>query len=175
MVGSVPVEPTRRSVLAGALAAGAAAALSGCTTGADRPAGPRPPDPDVVLADQAAARERALLAAYDEATARAPELADRLAPLRAEHADHLAALGVPTAAATPPASGPTAGPAPEPEPAVAAPALPADPAGLLAALADLERRAAVDAGGTAVRSGRGLAVVLASIAASEASHVAALA
>jgi hypothetical protein len=120
-----------------------------------------------VLADAAAVRERSLLAAYDAAVALVPALAERLGPLRAEHAAHLAALAVPEL--PPPSSGPSASPSPAPQ------ALPADPAGLLAALAGLERAAASAHADACVRAGRGLAVVLASAAASEASHPVALA
>jgi hypothetical protein len=156
----------RRAVLRGG-AALLAAAAAGCDLlpGATSGAGPAPePDPDVVLADEAAARERRLLAAYDAALVRDPALAERLAPLRAEHAAHLAALGV----ADPP------GPSASPAPAVPSPPLPAAPGALLPALADLERTTSTAHAGAAVRSGRGLAAVLASLAASEASHVVAL-
>jgi hypothetical protein len=216
VVGSGLVQPqptpTRRSVLTGGLVVATglgASALAGCTLpGSDDPdAPPPPPHPDVVRADEAAARERRLIAAYDVALERAPELTERLAPLRAEHAEHLAALGVPDLplpeAAPPqePPDGPPDAPpdaeqlapqdaeqpappdgtepgAPEPTPSppprVVPPPLPLDPALLLPALADLERAAATAHAGAAVRSGRGLAVVLASAAASEASHPVAL-
>ncbi|HVM28289.1 MAG TPA: hypothetical protein VM433_11560 [Mycobacteriales bacterium] len=171
----------RRTVLTGGLALLAGGGLAGCTSlpGRSEPDGPPAPHPDVVLADQAALRERRLIAAYDAVMQRAPELAERLAPLRAQHAEHLAALGVPALpapAAAPAAAAPTAEPTGPPTPApVAPPPLPDDPAALLPALADLERRAATAHAGAAVRSGRGLAVVLASAAASEASHPLALA
>jgi hypothetical protein len=185
-------------VLVGALAfpvAGlGAAGLAGCTS--ERAPDPPPGPPrDVVLADAAALRERRLLAAYDLALARAPELAERLLPLRAHHVEHLAALGVPDGAqpdgaepdgaqpdgAEPGVAGdqgavPGAEPAsPSPTPtAVLPPPLPEDPAGLLAALADLERRASAAHAAACLRSGRGLAVVLASAAAGEAAHPVAL-
>jgi hypothetical protein len=173
VVGSVVVEPptpTRRSVLRGGLLAVAVAAVAACDD--EGPREPAQPHPDVVLADEAAMRERELMAAYDAAAERAPDLAERLAPLRAQHAEHLAALSLPE----PPPADPTATPGATPSSApVPGPVLPDDPAGLLSALAELERRAATEHAGTAVRAGRGLAVVLASAAASEASHVGALA
>lgn len=157
---TVPLTPTRRVVLVGS-----AAVLAGCSLDRSGGAkGPPPPHPDLVLADEAAARERAMLAAYDAALALVPQLADRLAPVRAEHAEHLAALGVPDPV-------PSAPPAPASAPP---PALPAEPGALLAALADLERSTSVTHAGAAVHAGRGLAVVLASAAASEASHPLAL-
>jgi glucose dehydrogenase len=57
--------------------------------------GPAEPNPDVVLAQAAATRERVLLATYDAALAAVPALTGRLGPLRADHAAHLAALGLP--------------------------------------------------------------------------------
>ena len=165
--------PTRRAVLL-APVLGAVGAAAACTSGGDGPDEAPGPHPDVVLADEAAERERRLLAAYDSALALAPALAERLAPLRAEHAEHLSALGVPELPAPAPAD-PSAGAPASPDPAPTPPPLPADPPGLLTALADLERTTSTSHAGAAVRSGRGLAVVLASAAASEASHVVALA
>lgn len=135
--------------------------------------GPAAPDPDAALTDDAASRERVLLATYDAAAAAAPALAARLAPLRAEHVAHLAALGrsqVPAASASPSVT-PSTTPSPVPTP----PPVPADAAGALAVLRELEAATATRHGDVAVRCGRGLAVVLASLAASEASHVGALA
>ena len=171
-----PVLPRRAVLLAAA-----ALATAGCTARGTRQQAAPPPDPDVVLADEAAARERALLAAYDEAVARDPALAERLGPLRAEHAGHLASLGVPAVPAGPsdptgaPSGGPAAGDATPAPPAVRPPDLPADPALILPWLAELERRASTAHAGAAVRAGRGTAVVLASLAASEAAHAAVLA
>jgi hypothetical protein len=140
-------------------------ATAACTEAGSPPDRPFEPHPDVVLADAAAARERSLLAAYDAALGLAPALAERLAPLRAEHAEHLAALDVPQLPT--PSTEPSATPTP-------APVLPADPPALLVALAGLERSAATAHADACVRAGRGLAVVLASAAASEASHPVAL-
>lgn len=161
--------PTRRAVLAGATAALAAPLLSACTEAGGREA-PRLPD-DVVAADRAAYRERRLVAAYDAALLLAPQLTDRLAPLRADHAAHLDALGVPEAPA-PTAAAPTTSASPAP---VTAPPLPPEPGALLAALADLERRTATVHGSAAVLGGRGVGAVLAALSASEASHAEALA
>lgn len=173
MVGWLAVtaaaSPSRRSVLRAGLLT--PVALTACTSVGDDPAAPAAaPHPDVVLADEAALREQRLLAAYDAAAALVPTLAERLLPLRAEHAEHLAALGVPELPAPAPAD-PSAAPTPV---APTAPPLPADPPALLAALADLERSASTAHADACVRAGRGLAVVLASAAASEASHPVAL-
>ena len=185
MVGSDPVQqlpvgPSRRTLLVGGAAAGGALLVAGCTEPDEPPGPPPPPHPDLVLADEAAARERRLLDAYDLALRRRPDLAGLLGPLRAEHAEHLAALDVPepqatTTATTPsPASAPpspdgTATTSPPPPPL-----LPDDPAAAVPALADLERSTAAAHAGAVVRAGRGLAVVLASAAASESSHAVAL-
>lgn len=165
-------------MLAGGLAALAAPALSACTGG---PTGPDPVPtvpPDVVAADRAGERERRLLAAYDAALLLAPQLTERLTPLRADHLAHLSALDLPEAPAPAPdpSADPSATPAPPPPPApvVRAPSLPAEPGALLAALADLERRAASAHGRAAVLGGRGVGAVLAALAASEAAHVVAL-
>lgn len=160
--------PTRRAVLAGAAAVLVAPALNACTDAGEDD--PPEVDADVVAADRAALRERRLLAAYDAALVIAPQLTERLLPLRADHEAHLAAAGVPE---TP---GPTASSSAASTPTpVAAPSLPADPGALLAALADLERRAATAHGSAAVLGGRGVGAVLAALSASEASHVEALA
>lgn len=162
-------------MLTGALAGLLTPALTACTGDGDEPEGPPPPDPDVVAADRAADVERRLLAAYDAALVLAPQLTDRLLPLRGDHVAHLAALGLPETPEQPPTD-PSAGPTPTPSPAptVAPPPLPAEPGALLAALAELERRAAAGHGRDAVLRGRGVGAVLASLSASEASHVVAL-
>jgi hypothetical protein len=141
----------------------AGAALVACTPGTE-PDGPLPPppvDPDVALREQATARESALIAAYDAAIAGAPALAGRLAPLRAEHAAHLAALQEPAAGAT--AGGP----------ATTMPVRPARPT--TATLVAAERSAARAHALGARTASPALAQVLASLAASEASHEIALA
>ena len=176
--------PSRRAVLLSGAAAGGVLLLPACTGDDEPPGPPPPPHPDIVLADEAAARERRLLEAYDLALQRRPDLAPLLGALRAEHADHVAALGVPEVEPTPSASlgspaTPQAAPAETgPAAATASPAppplLPADPAAVPAALADLERRTAAVHSDAVLRAGRGLAVVLASAAASESSHAVAL-
>ena len=139
--------PSRRQLLAGL----AAAPVAACTTRRD----PAPVDPDDALRAAAVTRERELLAAYDAVTAAVPTAAARLSAVRAEHEQHLAAL-----VRTPVSS------APPTPPAVAR---------TLAQLAALERTSAAGHAADALRASRGLAAVLASLAASEASHPVALA
>lgn len=141
----VSSRPTRRAVLTGSAAA---AALTACTrTSRRRAAAPAAVDPDVELRAAAVAREQSLLDAYD-AAATNPGLQARLAPLRAEHAAHLQALGALPVPGIPPPSTPT-----------------------LSQLIALERRAAAAHTAAAVPASRRLAPVLASLAASETTHV----
>jgi hypothetical protein len=143
------VHLTRRQAL---LSAGGLL-LSACTSRS----GPRPApvvDPDVALKAAAVARERALLAAYDTALATVPALAARLAPLRAEHLAHLTALGATLPSPTPTPTPAGSGPAPV----------------VLQQLKALERSSAQAHGNDALSASRELAPVLASLAASEASH-----
>ena len=151
------VHLTRRSALASA----GLALVTACTRGR-RSGPPAAPDPDTVLTVAAVAREQALLARYDDVLSAAPALAGVLGPLRAEHAAHLVALGATDAAA--------ASPAPTPAPS----ASPAAVQVLRQDLARLEREAAAGHASGAVAASRRLAPVLASLAASEASHLAVL-
>lgn len=89
--GAVPDQPSRRSVLTGSVGL---LGLTACSGPALRPR-PATIDPDLALTAAAVARERALLAAYDAAATATPDAAARLAPLRADHVAHLAALGAP--------------------------------------------------------------------------------
>lgn len=76
----------------------------GGAAGASTPGAGGPDDPAIkALAHRVAADETALLAAYDKALAAHPELAAALAPLRDDHARHLAAVlpGSPTPSAPP--------------------------------------------------------------------------
>lgn len=164
-LGRVSSSLTRRAVLRAGLALPLAAA---CTDGA--PAPPPPPDPDIALRAAAAERERALLAAYDAAVLAAPSLAGRIAAVRAEHAQHAAAVAGPAAATNGPRStDATPGASPSPSPV-----RPRDAAAVLAELVAAERDAATRHASDALLSSRELAAVLASLAASEAAHVVAL-
>lgn len=151
---------TRRDVFT----VGALGALSACTSPADKT--PEPVDPDVALLAAAVAREQALLLAYDDALLAHPSLAGLLAPLREEHQQHLDRLQPPSPSATPTTPTPTT---PTPD-ASATPDL-TRPAPDRAALAGLERAASTAHGAAAVTASRRLAPVLASLSASEASHL----
>ncbi|MBB5789890.1 hypothetical protein [Jiangella mangrovi] len=163
------VDDGRRRLLAlvaGApvLGAGALAALSGCA------ADPRPKaapgarsslDADVKLRWRAVASEQGLLALHAATVAAHPDLAPRLEPLTAHHESHLAALR-------------DDGPLPfgsAADSVAATPEVPGEAGAALSAVADAER-AAADACVAACLAAAGprLAAVLASIAASEASH-----
>lgn len=176
--------PSRRAVLRAAPAAVVAAALAGCTSGSVPDVDPVPsasPDPDDTLRESAAERERGLLREYDWLLLALPELAARLAPLRAHHAEHLAALVGPSAGAPPSAAAaaPSGRPspsaaAPAPPPSAPAPPPPADVPAVLARLVAAERAAGAAHARDCLAASRSLAPVLASLSASELSHPVAL-
>jgi hypothetical protein len=119
--------------------------------------------PDVAVLHHAIATEQALIARYHAALAGSPGLAGTLGPLLAQHREHLARL---TSMLIVPAT-----PRATPRPSASAPAGPARPdTATLAALEAAETAAA----GSLVRrlalAPPALAQLLASIAASEASH-----
>ena len=162
--------PTRRTVLRVGCGL-AVAALAGCTSGGSGPDGadggpasPVPVDPDDALRAAAAERERALLREYDWLLLALPGLGARLTPLRAHHAEHLAALLGPEAALT---ASPGAASTVVPPPASAAVAL--------ATLRAAERAAGDLHARDCLAASRSLAGVLGSLSASELSHLVALA
>ncbi|OIJ91043.1 hypothetical protein BIV25_30390 [Streptomyces sp. MUSC 14] len=147
--------PRRRTLLA---SAAGAALLAGCTSGPDSGGGT--PSVTERARARAAGDSRALLARYDAVLAAHPGLADRLRPLRAQVAAHVAAF----ADGTPAAPGKSSA-APSP-----APAVPAAEKDALAALATAERTLAdrrakdlLDVPGESAR-------LLASVAAAGATH-----
>jgi hypothetical protein len=152
------VQPTRRQVLLGGLVLTAA-----CTT--ERSPRPSAPSRDELLRAEAVQREQALVTAYADALGERPELTSLLAPLLGDHSAHLAALGgtVATASPLPSSSSP--------------PAPPRSRAVVLRSLAAQERAAAAAHAAAAelaeadVPCSRRLAPLLASLAASEASHL----
>ncbi|MFD7610618.1 hypothetical protein [Streptomyces sp. NPDC059828] len=158
---------TRRQALM-ATGAATAAALTGCTSAA---VGARPrtaPDgvpAETVLRQRSAARSGALLGRYDAALIAHPELAARLAPLRAAVALHAKALApAPDPAAPSPRTTGRGGPSPAPSQAGS------DPDAALRELAAVERSTA-DAH-TAALAGASpeYARLLASVAAAGAVH-----
>jgi hypothetical protein len=155
----------RRGVLAAALAA--PLLVTGCSKGFGALATPPVPAPDVGVLTSAIASERHLIAAYQAVLAALPALSGKLAPLLAEHrshVQHLAARLVPSAAT--PASSPAASPRP--------PQVPADTGDATAYLAVAEQAAAAALLARLGAASPSLAQLLASIAASEDTHAAAL-
>jgi hypothetical protein len=128
--------------------------------------GTRPrPAPDVAVLRGAIGTERALMARYRSALAASPGLAGTLGPLLAQHYEHLARL---TAMLIEPSG---AGDTPSASPSVSVPAGAGSPsAATLAALEADETAAASAQAGRLVMAPPALAQLLASIAASEASH-----
>jgi len=175
----------RRAALAWAAAGvGATASCSLLRTGSAEPTerpkaaatSPSPsegPDPLVALLRG----EEILLAAYDATLARHGGLREMLAPLRADHAQHVSALRellVDAAPATPSASAGATGTAGAAGAAGVAGGVAGDPAAAVAALRDAERAQAAAAGTQCVRAPAGRAPLLGSVAACESSHVALL-
>ena len=163
----VAMRATRRQVLG----TGALLLVAGCTAAPAPAPAPAPVDPDDALRAAATARERVLLQAYDAALLAAPSLAARLAPVRAEHGEHLAALTGPAPSGPPGTSTPES----TPDGAAPVPATPATPATVLAGLVRDERAAAAGHAGAVGAASRPLAALLAVLAASEASHLVVLA
>lgn len=153
----------RRSVLAATVMAVPLVA-AGCK-GVGALGAPPTPAPDVAVLKDAIGTERTLIARYRSAIAGSPGLVGTLAPLLAQHREHLARL---TSMLIQPASD---SPAPSPSSSSAPPA--GTGSARAATLAALE---AAETGAAGVQTGRlalappALAQLLASIAASEASH-----
>lgn len=148
---------SRRRLLAGLALVGAGAVA--CEPGGD-PAAPAPttspPPPDPLLAELV--DERALLVLYDAVARRHPALRTRLAGPRADHAEHVTALEQ------------LLGTTPAPTASVPAVGVPAAPKAALAALRSAERAAANARSAAALDATGERSGVLASIAASEATH-----
>ncbi|MFG2619139.1 hypothetical protein ACGFXC_16160 [Streptomyces sp. NPDC048507] len=144
MPWTLPVRPSRRSLLAGAAGAAGAALLTGCTGGGDS-AGAGSGVPLERRMREDAVRDTArLLERYDATAAAHPALAERLAPLRAAVAAHSPALALAEPAGggsspSPSASASAPAPAPSGASAAARDAVPPQPAEALSALADAER------------------------------------
>ncbi|WMX48792.1 hypothetical protein [Streptomyces roseicoloratus] len=176
----------RRALLTSG-AAGAAAALAGCTSDGDR-GGPRKPSAaeraaaaEAALRARSVATSRDLLLRYDAVIEGHPALAARLAPLRASVAAHVKALGEGGAA---PAPGPTASTPPSAaaasssaSPAAASPSgspasvrVPSDPAAALQDLAAAVRGTADTHTAALLTAPPEYARLLASVAASGAAH-----
>jgi len=178
---------SRRSVV-GVAAVGAVSGCSGGGSGRSAD-GAQEPAPGTVERALAARDSLALLGQYDATLAAHPQLAGRLAPLRAQVAQHVTAFGgrlpAPTAAAGGPGTStapPTTRPARDASPGTAAPpaatpsAAPTSsdfpgPAASLAALAATERRLADRRAAALLTVPGELARLMASVAAAGAAHV----
>ncbi|MGW7362969.1 hypothetical protein ACWGI8_05950 [Streptomyces sp. NPDC054841] len=165
---------TRRRALM-ATGAAAAAALTGCSS--DEPpvrrTSPAPVSAETVLRRRSAAASSALLGRYDEVLITHPELASRLAPLRAAVARHVEALsptGVrPSASASAAASGrATPGASPTARPGATPVATDADTA--VRELASAERSTADAHTAALADAPPEFARLLASVAAAGAAH-----
>jgi hypothetical protein len=148
---------SRRAVLA----TGGVLTLSACLPGTDRE--PARPDPDLLLRRRVAGQVRDLVAAYAAVVAAFPQADARqlgtLRSLAAEHEAHVTALEPPTAT-----------PSPSSTPTMSAPTVPSSMAGALRWLTGLERAAARRRSRQSLRAGPDLARLLASVAASDATH-----
>jgi hypothetical protein len=151
----------------------AAGMVSGCSGSKSEARAATPSPPGTATKDQAAKDSAALLARYDTAAATYPALAGKLAPLRAEVAQHVRAFGGTPAAAPVPAS-----PSPQPTTSMGPTSLPTapakTPAQALADLAGAERELADSRTRTLLDAPAELARLLASVAASGAGHAALL-
>ncbi|MBS2532338.1 hypothetical protein KGQ20_06090 [Catenulispora sp. NF23] len=176
----VPAVLTRRMLLTvtGVALVGACAAPSDKTSPGSSPAKPVPagqPDP---VRDRALAAESDLIARYDAALALPSVGADavlsaKLRTIRAEHSSHAAAIG---AGYTPPPSTPSSTPlssTPPPSPP-AATVPPVDAKTTVATLAKAEQDAASARTTDILSTDAATAMLLASVAASEAGHAALL-
>lgn len=170
-----PVPPSRREILQGLAGLTAVALLGACTAGDDgddSPGAGGEPDPDLELLARAVEDKQDLLAAYEAAVTRHPQLTERLRPFRADHQAHLAALTTfrPDAPAAAPAASASASPT-----GPAGPAVSADRAQVVADLARTELTSANRRiGQCEAARDRQLARLLASIGGCEAAHTAVL-
>lgn len=154
----------RRGVLAGALAVPLLAA--GCGKGFGALGTPPAPLPEVAALTGAIAAEQEMIARYRAVLGRLPDMAARLDLLLAEHQAHVRAL---TARLVPGRARPIPSPTASPPPAV-----PGNSTAAAAYLGTAERAAAGRLLGRLATASPSLAQLLASIAAAEATHAAAL-
>jgi hypothetical protein len=162
-------------VLAATVASLPLLAVTGCK-GVGALATPPRPAPEVALLRAAIAAEELMIARYDAVITRSPRLAAGLRPLRTEHRLHLA--GLRSRLVVPPGRAAAAAASPAPAGSGASPGASDAPAGAAAAISFLqeaERAAAADLLRKLTAVSPSLAQLMASVAASEATHVAALA
>jgi predicted small lipoprotein YifL len=160
---------SRRRVLAAATALAPVTALASC--GVPNPlAGPPGPSPDVRTLRASISTEQSLIDAYRGVLAAFPALSGSLRTFLSQHEEHLGQLNgrliVPPHVSASPSPSPSA-------PATAGPP-PASPSAAIATLGAAERDAAAAQVGRLGTTEASLAQLLASIAASEATHAAVL-
>jgi hypothetical protein len=154
------------------LAACAAVSVGACTSGRSSHPRPEPSDPDTLARAAAARAEQAIAEAYDVALASAtivatPALAARLTPLRDHHRAHVDVLVEPTSPSpTPTSATPSASPS--------ATGAASTPEAIVHALAAQERSLHVQLTAALPRVSAELALLLASLGAAAAAHVAEL-
>jgi len=161
----VGAEATRRTVLAATAAA--LPLLAGGCKGIAALGTPPKPLADVAVARAAMAGETVLIARYEAVLAAVPGLAGSLRPMLAQHTDHLARL---RARLIDPRAGDRAAQGPSAAPSPGAAGVPSSPAAALTYLRDAERAAAQSLLGRLHVASPSFAQLLASIAASEATH-----
>ncbi len=166
---------SRRSVLAAAVASLPLLAVTSCK-GVGALAAPPRPAPDVAVLRAVIAAEELMIARYDTAIIHSASLAAGLRPLRAEHRLHLAELRSrliePPGSHLPNRQAGAAGRPVRSRPAAAGPG--GGPAAAISFLQGAERAAAANLLRYLAAASPSLAQLMASIAASEATHVAAL-
>jgi hypothetical protein len=153
-------------MLAAAVAVAAPLLATGCGKGFGALGAPPQPSPDVAVLTGAIASEQLMIARYQSVLAASPGQAGKLDPLLADHRAHLEAL---TARLVPGAARPTPSPPRTPRPHV-----PAAAGQAVAYLGAAEDAAAAALLGHLATVSPSLAQLLASIAASETTHGAAL-
>ena len=171
----VAADPTRRRVLAaaGLAALTAAGTLGTAGCGAGLPwATPPKPAPDVGVLKDAIAAEDAMISRYTGVIAAFPALTGSISPLLTEHREHLAQLHA--RLVIPPGPGPSASPTATARTRPPRPRLPSSEHGAVGYLRAAERDEAAALTGWLTGVTPSLAQLLASIAASEATHAALL-
>lgn len=163
---TTPVDDRRRGLLRAAALSPVLLVAAGCSNAARKGVPLRQPDADSHVRWSAVRAERRLLASYNATIDQHPDLAERLNPIIAHHEEHLAAVLAdgPLPIAADGLSKPTAGDVPQNQQKA------------LAAISETENTTSDQhAQGCVSAAGRTLAALLASMAASEAGHSAALA
>jgi hypothetical protein len=173
----VAADPTRRRVLAAAglaaLTAAGTLGTAGCAAGQPWPwATPPKPAPDVGVLRDAITAEDAMISRYTGVIAAFPALAGSISPLLTQHREHLAQLRA--RLVIPPGPGPSASPTATARTRPRGPRIPSSEHGAVAFLRAAERDEAAALTGWLTGVTPSLAQLLASIAASEATHAALL-